>query len=186
MAKIQEILEIEGKRTTAELKRQIHFFPNGKFYSAYEWSAWLCVRYIHQFKVVKRDVKSNQSFFLIVGFPKESLEKYTIEDSKVEFLTDESVLVTLSEALVKPDKEDGTLEEDYQNWHTTTADTLDKQAAEKKETDAKQDANTSSRNKVVTATGIIRELLRYKTMEHSPFEWGQFITGLQQDALQLL
>ncbi len=45
MAKTIEILEIERKRIDTGDFATIHLFVEGSFYRAYEWSAWLCLRY---------------------------------------------------------------------------------------------------------------------------------------------
>ena len=49
MAQIKEILEIENHRTNDWTT--IYLFAEGLFYRAYEWSAWLCCRYVNEFKV---------------------------------------------------------------------------------------------------------------------------------------
>ena len=48
MAQLKEILETERNRN-GDLTA-IHLFAEGMFYRAYEWSAWLCVRYVNEFK----------------------------------------------------------------------------------------------------------------------------------------
>ena len=44
MAQLKEILEIEKKREEGGQYSTIYLFPEGTFYRAYEWSAWLCCR----------------------------------------------------------------------------------------------------------------------------------------------
>ena len=58
MAKLADILETEQKRADATQLRIVHLFADGTFYRAYEWSAWLCCRYINSFKATKRNNKS--------------------------------------------------------------------------------------------------------------------------------
>lgn len=48
MAKIKDVLEVESHRESIEQCRVINLFQEDTFYRAYEWSAWLCVRYIQQ------------------------------------------------------------------------------------------------------------------------------------------
>ena len=50
---LKEILSIEENRTE-DSRGVIHLFQEGTFYRAYEWSAWLCHRYVHQFKVTHK------------------------------------------------------------------------------------------------------------------------------------
>ncbi len=54
MATISEIYEIEQGRESYDL---IHLFAEGSFWRAYEYSAWLFTRSIHEFKVTKRLMK---------------------------------------------------------------------------------------------------------------------------------
>ena len=80
MAQLKEILEIEKKREEGGQYSTIYLFPEGTFYRAYEWSAWLCCRYINQFRTTKRYNKSVSADMVFVGFPKVSLAKFTPEN----------------------------------------------------------------------------------------------------------
>lgn len=51
---LKEILSIEENHTE-DSRAVIHLFQEGSFYRAYEWSAWLCHRFINQFKVTHRN-----------------------------------------------------------------------------------------------------------------------------------
>lgn len=75
MAQIKDILKIESERTE-ENRLLIHLFQEGSFYRAYEWSAWLCHRFVSQFKVTHKKLKSIEPSVLFVGFPVTSLDKY--------------------------------------------------------------------------------------------------------------
>lgn len=76
MAKIKDVLEIESQRASLEQCRFVNLFQEGTFYRAYEWSAWLCVRYIQQFKTTKRLFKNEDTSLVFVGFPITSLQKF--------------------------------------------------------------------------------------------------------------
>lgn len=76
MAKIKDVLEIESHRASLEQCRFVNLFQEGTFYRAYEWSAWLCVRYIQQFKTTKRLFKNEDTSLVFVGFPITSLQKF--------------------------------------------------------------------------------------------------------------
>ena len=54
----------------------VHLFREGTFYRAYEWSAWLCVRYFTELKVTHRLLKGGEDI-IFVGFPLTSLDRYT-------------------------------------------------------------------------------------------------------------
>lgn len=81
MAKLADILETEQKRADATQLRIVHLFADGTFYRAYEWSAWLCCRYINSFKATKRNNKSVDKEIVFVGFPKASLTKFVPESA---------------------------------------------------------------------------------------------------------
>ena len=83
MAQLTEILQQEKQRTADETLRQIHLYPEGGFYRAYEWSAWLCLRYVRQLKPTKRMVKSVNAPMVFVGFPQTSLSKFTVEGAEM-------------------------------------------------------------------------------------------------------
>ncbi len=99
MAKIKDILAIESRRVTAEQCRTVYLFQEGTFYRAYEWSAWLCVRYIQQFKTTKRMFKNEDASIVFVGFPVTSLEKYTVSGAEVTVAEDKSVCLVLPETI---------------------------------------------------------------------------------------
>ena len=69
MAAIKEILEFEADRTDREMQRAIHLFQEGSFYRAYEWSAWLMCRCLHEFKVTHRRMKGIEQSVTLIGFP---------------------------------------------------------------------------------------------------------------------
>ena len=76
MAQLKDILEIERKRMDDGPYSTIYLFPEGTFYRAYEWSAWLCCRYINQFKPTKREMKDVLGETIVfIGFPVTSLGK---------------------------------------------------------------------------------------------------------------
>ena len=50
MAKLADILQQERERDTADQWGIIHLYKTGPFYSAYEWSAWLCATMANKVK----------------------------------------------------------------------------------------------------------------------------------------
>lgn len=75
MSQIIQILQTEQERSD-ENRNVIHLYQEGTFYRTYNWSAWLCHRYIHQFKVTHKNLKGIEDSVLFIGFPLTSLEKY--------------------------------------------------------------------------------------------------------------
>ena len=69
MAQLTDILSSEKMRTSPEQIKSIMLYQEGSFYRAYEWSAWLCVRYISKFKVTHRRIKSSDQSMAFISFP---------------------------------------------------------------------------------------------------------------------
>lgn len=78
----QEIITREVERTLDD-RMIVHLYQEGSFYRAYEWSAWLCHRFINQFKVTHRHFKNIEQSVLFVGFLVTSLPKYVAEGAVV-------------------------------------------------------------------------------------------------------
>lgn len=101
---LKEILAIENDRTDVT-KRVIHLFQEGSFYRAYEWSAWLCHRYINQFKVTHKQFRGVDTSVLFVGFPVTSLPKYFGDYSRQE-VAEKAIDVVLPTNMVPEDMVD--------------------------------------------------------------------------------
>ena len=180
MAKVGDILDLEKKRTTPDELRSIYLWPDGTFYRAYEWSAWLCVRYIRQFKVTKRVFKAIKSDMLFIGFPQTSLEKFKPETAIIKESEDKCVILLLPETMVTPDK-DSTLENDYQNWRDTVpfADGKDKKSPE-------QSLPTRAATGSVSMTGIMKHILEFPVESHSPIDCMLFLVDVKKELSSLL
>lgn len=78
MAQLKDILETERLRADMAQCLRINLFKEGTFYRAYEWSAWLCVRYVQEFKTTRRLMKNTDELRLtdimhdILSYPIES------------------------------------------------------------------------------------------------------------------
>ena len=60
MSQLKDILEREKERGFLEQCGKMHLFREGTFYRAYEWRAWLCVRYFAELKVTHRMLKGGE------------------------------------------------------------------------------------------------------------------------------
>jgi len=54
---------------------ELHLWKEGTFMRAYDWSAWLACRYLHDFKANKRQFKDIGDAVAYIGFPETSLGK---------------------------------------------------------------------------------------------------------------
>ena len=97
MVAIKEILEFEADRTNREMQRAIHLFQEGSFNRAYEWSAWLMCRCLHEFKVTHRHMKGIEQSVTLIGFPVTSLSKWVTDDIDRHDVSDKHIILTLPE-----------------------------------------------------------------------------------------
>ncbi len=172
MAKLSDILNIERSRETADAQRQIHLFADGKFYRAYEWSAWLCCSYISQFKVTKRMIQSVDAPMLFIGFPQTSISKFTPEGTATTQVGEGHVLLSLPPAMIKSSD---TMSDDFARWKDSVplSETKDK-------------PQPVLADHPVSLTGVMKRLLEYNVLEHSPLECMQFVSGIQRQLAEVL
>lgn len=164
---------MERQRSTDVQQRQIHLYADGSFYRAYEWSAWLCSIYIKQFQVTRRFVKSADADMLFVGFPQTSLTRFLPENCKAEEQEDGHLLIKLPDSLMKGEKD---RTEDYANWKNTIP------MAEAK--DKKPQPTLADRP--VSMTGVMKKVMAYNVLEHTPIESMQFIQDIQRKLVEIL
>lgn len=180
MAKIKDVLEIESQRSTMEQCRRVYLFQEGTFYRAYEWSAWLCVRYIQQFKTTKRLFKNEDMSIVFVGFPVTSLSKYTLEGAEVSFSDDKSVCLSLTEAVFQDAKEPHQLGVEFDNWKNSVPFTENS----KKEIEMEKNGNTDSHP--VRLTDVLHKIVAYPIEQKSPLESMTFLAEIKRDISELL
>ena len=87
---ISEIVSIEEARQEASSWNVIHFFKEGEFYRAHDWSAWLITAFPfgvsveNPMKVIARKMKDGY-IDAWVGFPASSIGKFIPNDGSVGF-----------------------------------------------------------------------------------------------------
>lgn len=129
MSQLKEILEKEKERNTVEQCTVIHLFREGTFYRAYEWSAWLCLRYFTELKVTHRLLKGGEDI-IFVGFPLTSLDRYTPQGAVVSPLDDKSIMMVLPANVFASESDIDSLRTSFENWkqcqYTIITQSLDK------------------------------------------------------------
>jgi len=116
MAAITEILEFEDDRNDREMQRVIHLFQEGSFYRAYEWSAWLMCRCLHEFKVTHRRMKGIEQSVTLIGFPVTSLSKWVTQYIGRHDVSDKHIILTLPEDAVTDMADEGKAAESFAEW----------------------------------------------------------------------
>lgn len=100
MPTISEIYETEHGRESYDT---IHLYAEGSFWRAYEYSAWLFTRSIHEFKVTKRLMKGVEGPVTFIGFPRTSLEKWLPKETQIEKIDDKHMVVSINDSSVVTD-----------------------------------------------------------------------------------
>lgn len=84
MSVTKEIIEQEFALVASGERNVIHLYREGSFLRAYEWSAFLSCRYLHQFKVNKRMFKGIENPVAYIDFPETSLDKWIPEGAELK------------------------------------------------------------------------------------------------------
>lgn len=99
MAAIKEIAEQEEKRMQSGIRDELHLWREGTFLRAYNWSAWLACRFLHEFKLNKRQFKGLDSAVAYIGFPEASLQKWLPEGVTQKAVDEKHLLLKLPDVL---------------------------------------------------------------------------------------
>ena len=179
--KLKEILEIEKERDNPQSCRVVHLVQEGSFYRAYEWSAWLCVRYIKDFKPTHRLLKNSEESIVFVGFPVSSLERYAAnfvihpheQDKRVDLIPAESLMPIVEDVVA--------WQEDFENWKACVPLTP---ASKKKLQEEKYQLNKAV-SEAETLQEIVAELLSFPMESKSLLESVAFLAQMKQKLLHL-
>lgn len=175
---LKEVFAKEQSRKDGSDFRTIYLIPEGTFYRAYEWSAWLCHRYVSQFKPTHRQLKNAEDSVVFVGFPMTSLERHTPEGATVAEQEDKTMAIILPETLFEETTTEQ-LQTDYANWKKSVP------LVKSKEQEAKnQEQGTKNQDKnAKTDMGvdeIVKRILGYPIEQHSPMEAMAFLSEIKQ------
>ena len=178
MAKLREIMDAESQRASLEQCRVIRLFQEGTFLRAYECSAWLCVRYIQDFKATKRKFKGEEAPVVFVGFPVTSLPKYTPEGADVTESEDKSVELVLPAGVFGDAADVAVLTADFANWKQSVA------LAELSKKDAPMSGDGSQRPGRLT--DVMHRILVYPIEQKSPLESMQFLADIKRSIADII
>ena len=168
---LKEVFSKEQSRKEVVDYRTIHLIPEGTFYRAYEWSAWLCHRYVSQFKPTHRLLKNTEDSVVFVGFPMTSLERHTPEGATVAEQEDKTIALILAENVFGETTTEQ-LQTDFANWKKSIPLVKSKEQGTKN-----QDKNVQVD---VSVEGIMKRILAYPIEQHSPMEAMAFLSEIKQ------
>lgn len=168
---LKEVFAKEQSRKEKVDYRTIYLIPEGTFYRAYEWSAWLCHRYVSQFKPTHRLLKNTEDSVVFVGFPMTSLERHTPEGATVAEQEDKTIALILAENVFGETTTEQ-LQTDFANWKKSIPLVKSKEQGTKN-----QDKNVQVD---VSVEGIMKRILAYSIEQHSPMEAMAFLSEIKR------
>ena len=172
MSVTKELIEKEKDLVEAGQVSDLHLHREGTFIRAYDWSAWLACKYLHDFKVNKRTFKGIDEPVVYIGFPETSLEKW-IPEGAVQRLEDEKYLVvTLPELMITDTYE--TMAAAYNEWKDALPLTESNPGLRKKG-GCKDVCMPEADNAPITLTTIMQRILAFPIESKSPLESMAFL-----------
>ena len=167
---LKEVFSKEQSRKEVVDYRTIHLIPEGTFYRAYEWSAWLCHRYVSQFKPTHRLLKNTEDSVVFVGFPMTSLERHIPEGATLAEQEDKTIALILTETVFGETTTEQ-LQTDFANWKKSVPLVKSKTNSELriKNFELKNDE-----------LDILKRILAYPIEQHSPMEAMAFLSEIKQ------
>jgi hypothetical protein len=190
--KLSAALEYEKLREDAASWNKVILHRDGKFYHAYDWSAWLIKQYVcnEEFQQQRGDEKllqvsrypSKHGEYAMLGFPLDSISKYipAYENArKMEDSDDMEITVSIDFG----DADHDTLSRMYEEWFATC------QLKEKKGKGNAAITHSDGKAPVLARSGIFSilvKVLSYPVEAKTPAENIEFISQLRQDVAALL
>lgn len=177
MAQILDILEKEKQRT-AESRCVVHLYQEGSFYRAYEWSAWLCHRFISPFKVTHRNMKGIEKTVLFIGFPVVSLQKHTPEGATVTNVDEKSVDVQFPNAMIPDDMTADMMLVDFEQWKASVPVAEPVQKKDKVEEVAQNRLSDTKLQPSITS--IMQRIIAFPIENKTPMQCMSFLAETKQ------
>lgn len=191
--KLSLALEYERLREDPASWNKIYLNHDGKFFHAYEWSAWLIktVACTEEFQKQRGDAKmlsamrypTKDSEYVITGFPLDSIGKYIPEYISMTPVEDGGVDVIIEVAL--PDGADAMtydeIRQGFEQW---------REECPVKEQKPKAGKGAPSNAQMATTKGglfsIMAQVLSYPVESKTPLENAEFIGELKRQLVALL
>ena len=181
MAQLKEILEKEEGRGTKTPANAIYLYAEGAFYHAYEWSAWLCCRYVKEFKVIRREAKNDEDDFTVfIGIPYGSTENYFPTDTWHVEQNGKDVVALMPESLLPADSDIEALNRDYANWKQSVP------KPQPRKNGSLRDALKNTDNAPHRMSEIMLGILAFPVEQKTPMECMAFLTEVKQQIAKIL
>lgn len=177
MSVTKELIEQERHQVQTGIIRDVHLHREGTFLRAYDWSAWLCCRYLHEFKVNKRQFKGIDEPVAYIGFPETSLMKWMPEGAEQRVEDDKHLVVLLPEVMF-PDSLD-VMQAAYAEWKENIPMAEIQPGLRKRGGGKGTDEDESVHDSPSTLTGIMQRVLAWPLESKSPLETMTFVADIK-------
>lgn len=179
MPTISEIYETEHGRESYDT---IHLFAEGSFWRAYEYSAWLFTRSIHEFKVTKRLMKGIDDPVTFIGFPKTSIDKWLPKEAQIEKADEKHLIISVQGDVVEADST-----EELKGMFEIWKDNIEVSAPSKQNSqNTSSGQHTDSNVKDISITGVMREILAFPIESKTPMESMLFLAELKKKLSKII
>ena len=185
MSVTKELIEQERQLVQSGNIRDVHFHREGTFLRAYDWSAWLCCRYLHDFKVNKRQFKDIDEPVAYIGFPDTSLAKWLPEGAEQRMEGEKHLVLTLPEVMVSDPPEN--LADAYTEWKEAIP--LTESNSGMRKNGGGKDTNLGEAMAgaaPATLTTIMQRILAFPIESKSPLESMTFLADVKRQLAALI
>ena len=181
---VQEIHDSE-KRNSSNLY-DVHFYMEGSFWRAYEWSAYLSRKFPshlneeERLRVLKKVTKGDENGYVQVGLQLSSFEKYfpgVVDDEDIFEMKDRHIVIHTEKFFKDEDFSD------YENILSSWKSSIKLTNNEKKNN---KELNGDTNNKsCVSADSLIDEIISYPIENKSLVESLQFLSYVRDRAIKI-
>ncbi|WP_111898889.1 hypothetical protein [Pseudoprevotella muciniphila] len=178
MASIKEVVQFERERTKdATQCHRVHLWHEGSFMRAYDWSAWLMCRFVHEFKATKRQFKDIDAPVVYIGFPKTSLQKFVPDGCVPKDVEDKHTVIDLPIDVTNDVLE--TMRAEYAQW-------VEKQPLS---TSQQKEKSTSRQSEAISPSSIsevMHTIMSFPVESKSPIDCMMFLAEIKAHLARLI
>lgn len=190
--RLNAALEYEKLREDESNWNKLILHKDGKFYHAYEWSAWLIKTVVctEEFQKARQDnsilsalhfiTKNND--YVMLGFPLESLSKYIPKYEDVKALEGDDIEITIA-LPVDEGRTYESMSEAFGAWRAECPVKEPNKGAGKNVLKGVSQAAVLNRSGIFQ---IVAQVMAYPVEKSTPSENIEFISNLKQQVAQLL
>lgn len=181
--KLKAALEYEKIREDKECWNKIILHQDGKFYHAYEWSAWLIREFVEKGNESTLKVslyKTSNAEYIIGGFPLESLSKYIPVYKETRPIDEKTLEVEIN---IGEEFDYDTLKSEFEQWRETCPMQESKKLQNRVQ--VTRDTNSAELGRSGLFS-ILSRVLSYPLESSTPINNVEFISSLKQDIAAML